>query len=201
MPSENVPEDEVLDRRLVRSAAGLQEPRQDVEGNGHRLEADEDGHELDAARHEHHAERGAQHEEVVLAGARALDLQVALRDQDRHRRGGEEDGLEEDGEPVDGDEAARRGRRQADERREGERSGAQHRHRQPGQPRVALLWRRRLQHQDEQQAGRQDQLGQDVPEVGERQSWRHLSACLRGRAPGRAPEPEENRRRRRRRPS
>ena len=61
-------EQEILHRRLVRSLVGLDEPGQDVERHGHRLEADEDRDEVDAAGHDHHAERGAQDEEVVLPG-------------------------------------------------------------------------------------------------------------------------------------
>ena len=61
-------EQEILDRRLVRSLVRLDEAGQDVERHRHRLEADEDGDEIDAARHDHHAERGAEDQEVVLAG-------------------------------------------------------------------------------------------------------------------------------------
>ena len=51
------PEQEVLHGGLVRPPVGLDEARQDVERQRHRLETDEDGHQVDAARHEHHAER------------------------------------------------------------------------------------------------------------------------------------------------
>ncbi|MBZ5558881.1 MAG: hypothetical protein LAO77_16540 [Acidobacteriia bacterium] len=69
------------------------------------MEADEDRDEIDPARHDHHAERRAEHEEVVLAGRRALDFEVAHGHEDRHRRGDEEDHFEEQRELIDRDQA------------------------------------------------------------------------------------------------
>ena len=66
-------EQEILHRRFVRAPARLQESRQDVERDRHRLEADEERDQIGPAGHEHHAERGAQNQEVVLARPRAFD--------------------------------------------------------------------------------------------------------------------------------
>ena len=80
MPSEKAPSRKYftaasLDRRL-----GLRKPGQDVERDRHRLEADEERDQVGAAGHEHHAERGAENQEVILTRPRALHLEIASRD-------------------------------------------------------------------------------------------------------------------------
>ena len=54
---------EIFHRRFVRPGIRLQIPRQDVERHGHRLEPDENRHELDGRGHDHHPERRAEDED------------------------------------------------------------------------------------------------------------------------------------------
>ena len=164
-------EQEILDRRFVRSLIRLDEPGQNVERHRHRLEADEDGNQIDSAGHDHHAERGAQNEEVVLAWARAFDLQVPDRHQHGDQRSDEKDTFEEQRETIDRNEMRHllMGAREWQER--GERR-SDHDHRHPGE-RLAAARQGHIDDEYEQRAGGEHQLRQDVPEVVDRHARRH----------------------------
>ena len=80
-------EQEILHGRFVRALTRLDEPGENVERHGHRLEADEDGDEIDPAGHDHHAQCGAENQEVVLTRRHALHVDVMERHQHGDGRG------------------------------------------------------------------------------------------------------------------
>ena len=137
------------------------------------------------ARHEHHAERRAEHQEVVLAGAGALDLEVPPRHQDRERPPRRRKiALKKMPNPSMATQAARDGRRRRRPYGTSASAGRGRARRPTATPasRGARAGVSASTTSTHEQAGRQDQLGQQVPEVGERQPG-GISACLRGRAP------------------
>ena len=175
-------EQEVLDRRFVRPLVRLDEAGQDVERDRHRLEADEDGDEIDAAGHDHHAERRAQDQEVVLARAGALrprgsaptsarSCAAATRNTTLKNSANRSTAIR----PLRDLDVRVDERHQRDQRR------AEHRHRHPRQHARLPRGSSDVGDQHEQRAGREHDLRQDVVEVAERQCLAASAASPAGR--------------------
>ncbi len=88
--------------------------------------------------HEHHPERRAEDEEVILARPGALDFEVAHAHQHRERRRNEEHDLEKQREGVDGNEPARNLDVGVGHRDERNRRGGEHGQRDPGENRLLV---------------------------------------------------------------
>ena len=70
-------EQEVLQRGLVALGPGPEGAGEDVEGQRHELEREEDDEEVRPGRHQHHADGGEEDQRVVLAGLHAEARQIA----------------------------------------------------------------------------------------------------------------------------
>ncbi len=94
------PDQQILQRGLARVGPGAEVPGEHVERDRHRLEAEEDDDEIARRRHQHHAQRGEQHQDVELARLLALATDVVHREQ-QHQAGGVADhDVEEERETV-----------------------------------------------------------------------------------------------------
>ena len=91
---------QILHGGFVGAALAAQEARQDVEADGHGLEAQELDDQVVAGGHEHHADGGEQQQRVVFAVMLVFDLQVAHREQNHQRQRDQENHAEEDEERV-----------------------------------------------------------------------------------------------------
>ena len=169
-------EEEVLDGRFVRAAVRPQVSREHVERHRHRLEADEEGDEVDPSGHEHHAERRAEDEKVVFARPDPFDGEIARGHRDRQGRGDEEQQLEEERKPVDRDEPARDGDGHAVGRQQRDGGGGQHRDGEPRQRSVPPPRQRDVEDEHQERAGRQHDLRQEIVEVRAREPRRHQRA-------------------------
>ena len=104
-------EDEVLERRLGRLGLALEVARQDVGGQGHRLERDVDRDQVVARRHEEHADAGKEQQRVVLPSRVRRLADEAHRREDRQKDREQDQALEKEREVVDDEGAAQdRGR-------------------------------------------------------------------------------------------
>ncbi len=160
-------EQKILHRRFVRTLTRLDETGQDVERHGHRLEADEDGDEIDPAGHDHHAQRRAQNQEVVLTRRRAFDGEIAHRHQHGDTGGQQEDDLEEQRESIHRDQAARHLDVGGRERCERPGRRRQHDERHPAERGPLRPRQHDVGDQHQQRAGGDDQLRQDVIKVAD----------------------------------
>ena len=111
-------EDEVLERRLVRTHLALEVAGQDIARQGHRLQTDPDGQQRIAARHEHHAGRREEQQRVQLRSpvAPLFDEPVGQRDRQQGRQ--DHQHLPKEGEAVEDERAAENQRRLALQRRD-----------------------------------------------------------------------------------
>ena len=105
--------EEVLDGALGAAQAAPPAAREDVGRERHRLDADEQRHEVRRVRDHHHAGRREEHERVELAELEALLAQVRRREQQRERRRREEGAVEVQRHAIDDEHPleVRRGRR------------------------------------------------------------------------------------------
>ena len=101
-------EQEILHRRLFRPRLGAGKAGQDVQGDGQHFQADKDGDQLAAGRHQHRAGGGEQHQGVILAVVDALLLNVALGQQDGQRGDDQQDELKHQREIIGDDRAVER---------------------------------------------------------------------------------------------
>jgi hypothetical protein len=144
--------------------------RKNIKTDRHRLEADEERDQIDAARHDHHPRRGAQDEEVILAAAPAFDGEIAMRQQHRNGSGHHEQQLEEDREPVDRKRAA------CDRHRAGGHTGEQSAgdteryNRDPRNHRLASRRQENVGDQHEQRPSADGQFRQQVIHIAARES-------------------------------
>ena len=74
-------EEEILEGRFNGPQAPFQEPAEDVDGEGHHLQPDEDRDEAVRRDHRHHAEDGEEQERVVLARDDLLAPRIAEGDE------------------------------------------------------------------------------------------------------------------------
>ena len=94
-------DEEELERGLHRLPFPLAEARQDVEGNGHELEGDEEQDQLARRGEDEHAEEGGEHGHVVLRGPTREGLGSEIEGSEHAQdRGHEEEALGEDGQLV-----------------------------------------------------------------------------------------------------
>src|SRR5581483_7724733 len=177
-------EQEVLERGLVRVAIAPLHPGEDVDRDGHELEAHEERDEIRRERDGHRAERREEERRVVLAGRDVLALEVRRRDDRGEQREHDEHRPEEVRERIDVHEPAEERRRsfphedldarperRPDRRREerdDEAGGDEHRQ----QPAGSAPRQRRVRDDHEARRERHDDLGRDGDEVGPG----HLSA-------------------------
>ncbi len=154
---------------FVGAALAAQEARQNVEADGHGLQAQELDDQVVAGGHEHHADRGEKQQRVVFAVMLVFDLQVADREQNHQRQRDQENHAEKDEERVHHDgtgEAADRVRAEFAVQPVQREAAEEHAHH--GEERVAGLVAH-AQHEVEDQDGQaeQDQLDlrQDQEEI------------------------------------
>ena len=91
---------QVLQRRFIRPAVAPQKSDQDVRGNRHQLQADEDQHNIEPGSHAHHADYRKQHQRIELAMMLVLDFEVPHRHDDGNRRPHQKQIEEIDGDAV-----------------------------------------------------------------------------------------------------
>ncbi len=77
---------EVFERRLGAFSSATSKSRQDVGRDRRDLERDEDQHQLDGRRHQHHAYGRKQYQGVVFAGLDPLDFEVVERAEHHDQR-------------------------------------------------------------------------------------------------------------------
>src|SRR5271156_837605 len=85
----------VLHRGFVRSSVAPQKSAEDVKAQRHRLQAQEQHHQIVPTRQEHHAHGGKEHQRVIFAVLLVFNLHVTHRNQNHQRRGREEQKTEE----------------------------------------------------------------------------------------------------------
>ena len=194
-------EEEVLHRRLGRLDAALEGPRQHVQGEGHRLEPQEHDDEVSRARHQRHAHRGEEHEDVELARLRALPAYVVEREEKNEPHREADDEVEEDREAVEDHHALERLLVGAPEVERGHQR--EHHPARPTTPRCSFRCARRqeVDHQQHERGHGEDEHGPDGPEAddGRDERGRHRVSARRGprwrrpwpgpgsRGPGRSP--------------
>ena len=69
-------EQQILQRRFVRAAVAPQKTDENISGDRHQLQPDEDEHDVEPGGHAHHADDREQHQRVVLAVVFMLGLHV-----------------------------------------------------------------------------------------------------------------------------
>src|SRR6185312_7741150 len=74
--------EEILDRRLNADRGIAPESRKNIGADGRNLERDEDEHQLDRRRHQHHADGAQQNQPVIFAVPNLLHVQVLERSED-----------------------------------------------------------------------------------------------------------------------
>ena len=79
----------------------LRQPAEDVDGDGHDLQADEDGHEMVRGDHDHHPQDPEEQERVVLPLDDLFALHVPERQERHQKRDDQRQPLEEGAEIVD----------------------------------------------------------------------------------------------------
>ena len=94
------PQQEELDRRLVRSPVAAQKTCQHVFAQGHQFESNEQHNEVRAGGQEHHPDGREQHQGVVFAVVRVLDFEIFCRNQHHQRRRQHDDQLQVDRERI-----------------------------------------------------------------------------------------------------
>src|SRR6202034_2000018 len=86
----------VLHRRFVRAPVAPQKSAQHIKTQRHRLQAQEQHHQIVAARQEHHPHGGKQHQRVIFAVLLVLNLHVPYGNQNHQRGGGQKQEAKKD---------------------------------------------------------------------------------------------------------
>ena len=165
-------QDEILGRRFDGPGFKPLEARQDVERDGHQLDAEIDDQEVGAGDHDHHAGQGKQHEPVEFGQVDPLFLEVPDGEQDRHAAHDVEQQFPERGIPVHHHEVAERKHPVA---HAAGRHDETYRERGDAHPRQQVFPVRRGDRvQDQQETGHahDDQLREDRDQVCERNRHR-----------------------------
>ena len=77
-----------------------QKPDEDVGGDRHQFECDEDGHQIDGASHKHHSRRREENQGVVFGVLLILHAQIPIGEDDRNEGADQEEGAEEESERI-----------------------------------------------------------------------------------------------------
>ena len=92
---------EVLEPRLDTGLVAFEESIEDIEWNRQKLEAEEDGEQVDRTRHDHRTDRCEEHQGVKLAAAGIVSAHERSRHPHGEERGDQNVGVDEGGQPID----------------------------------------------------------------------------------------------------
>ena len=95
-------EEEVFEGGLGRPAVAAQEPAEDVDGDGHDLQADEDGDEMVRRDHDHHPQDPEEQQGIVLPFDDPFAFHVPKGKERHQQRNDQRQPFEEGAEVVDG---------------------------------------------------------------------------------------------------
>ncbi len=92
-------EEQIFHGRFVGALIGAQKSGENVEAEGHGLQAEEEHDQVDAGGHEHHADAGEENQRVVFAFLLAFEFEVTNGKKNDESGGGEEQNGEDEKKP------------------------------------------------------------------------------------------------------